>query len=131
MPDDRAQHGINALLDEIHAAWQAGDAEAFAQAFSEDALFVAFNGSRLRGRSAIADFHAPAFATVLRGSRLVIDLVDIRTLSDGIYLVSTSGGPAKPGDKDGVPETQSYLFRDFGERWAIVFFQNTPVRRAR
>jgi uncharacterized protein (TIGR02246 family) len=126
-PDDRAHNAINTLFDDVQAAWAANDAERFAQVFSEDAIFVPFNGARLLGRAAIANFHAPPFATVFQGSRLLFDLIDIRPLSETLYLVATSGSPTRPGQKNPVQGTQSYIFQDFGDRWAITFFQNTPV----
>jgi len=125
--DDRAHNTINAPLDDVQAAWAANDADRMAQAFSEDAIFVPFNGSRLLGRAAIAKFHAVPFATALQGSRLLIDLVDIRPLSATLYLVATSGGPARPGQNP-PQATQSYICQDLGDRWVIMFFQNTPVR---
>jgi uncharacterized protein (TIGR02246 family) len=125
--NDRAYNAINALLADVQAAWAANDAETFAHAFSEDAIFVPFNGARLLGRAAIAKFHAPPFATELQGTRLLFDLIDIRPLSETFYLVATWGGPTRPGQKNPVQGTQSYIFQDFGDRWAITFFQNTPV----
>jgi uncharacterized protein (TIGR02246 family) len=38
-------------------AWAAGDGEAFAAPFSDGAVFVAFDGSVLRGREQIAAVH--------------------------------------------------------------------------
>ena len=125
--DDRAHEAINTLLDEAQAAWAANDAERFAQIFAHDAIFVPFNGARLLGRAAIAGFHAPPFATVFQGSHLLFDLVDIRPLTETLYLVATLGGPSRPGQNNPTVGTQSYIFEDFGDRWAITFFQNTPV----
>ncbi|WP_375780039.1 SgcJ/EcaC family oxidoreductase [Bradyrhizobium sp. ma5] len=126
--EERALNAINALLADIKAAWAANDADRMAQSFAEDAIFVPFNGSRLLGRAAIAKFHAQPFATELQGSRLLVDLVDIRPLSETLYLVSTSGGPARQGQESPPQATQSYICQDIGDRWAILFFQNTPVR---
>ncbi|MGY3697247.1 uncharacterized protein (TIGR02246 family) [Bradyrhizobium sp. USDA 3240] len=127
-PADRARNAISALLGDIKAAWATNDADRLAQAFAEDAIFVPFNGSRLLGRAAIAEFHMRPFATELQGSRLLVDLVDIRPLSETLYLVATSGGPARRGQESPPQATQSYICRDIGDRWAILFFQNTPVR---
>jgi uncharacterized protein (TIGR02246 family) len=51
-------------------AWNAGDAVAFAAPFTDDADFIAFEGTHLQGRAAITSFHEQLFETVLRGSRL-------------------------------------------------------------
>ncbi|GKQ49907.1 SgcJ/EcaC family oxidoreductase [Bradyrhizobium sp. Ce-3] len=127
-PEQLAHHAIGALLDDIKTAWAASDADRMAQAFAEDAIFVPFNGARLVGRAAIAEFHARPFATALQGSRLLVDLVDIRLLAETLYLVATSGGPALRGESTAPQATQSYIVRDLGDRWTILFFQNTPVR---
>jgi len=125
--DKRSQDAIQTLLSKVQAAWAASDVNQFAHAFSEDAIFVPFNGRRLNGRAAIVDFHVHPFATELRGSKLDFDIVDIRALTKGVFLVSTNGGPLRVGEAPRIPETQTYVIQDIGGRWAIVSFQNTPV----
>jgi uncharacterized protein (TIGR02246 family) len=125
--DKRSQDAIHTLLSKVQTAWDIGDANQFANAFSEDAVFVPFNGQRLNGRAAIVDFHVHPFATELRGSKLEVDIVDIRALAKGVFLVSTEGGPLRAGEAHRIPETQTFVIQDFGGRWAIVSFQNTPV----
>jgi monofunctional chorismate mutase len=51
-------------------AWNAGDGAAFAAPFTNDADFVAFEGTHLKGRHEIASFHRRMFETVVKGSRL-------------------------------------------------------------
>jgi uncharacterized protein (TIGR02246 family) len=125
--DKRSQDAIHALLSEVQAAWDKGDVNQFAHAFSEDAVFVPFNGQRLHGRAAILDFHVHPFATELRGSKLDFDIVDIRALTKGVFLVSTDGGPLRAGEAHRIPETQTFVIQDFGGHWAIVSFHNTPL----
>lgn len=125
--DRRSWDAIHTLLSNVQAAWAVGDVNQFADAFSEEAIFVPFNGQRLNGRAAILVFHVHPFATELRGSKLDFDVVDIRALTKGIFLVSTNGGPLRVGEAHRIPETQTYVIQDFGVRWAIVSFQNTPV----
>jgi uncharacterized protein (TIGR02246 family) len=129
--DERSRNAVYALLSGIKAGWAAGDVEKFAQAFSEDAIFVPFNGLRLNGRNAILSFHVYPFATEFRGSKLEIDIVEIRALKKGIFLVSTNGGPLREGEAHCTPETQTFVIEEVGDRWAVVFFQNTPVLPAR
>jgi uncharacterized protein (TIGR02246 family) len=125
--DERSRDAIHNLLSEVQTAWAVGDVNQHARAFSEDAIFVPFNGRRLNGRAAILDFHAHPFATEFRGGKLDIDIVDIRALTKGVFLVSTNGGPLRADEAQPIPETQTYVIQDFGGHWAIVFFQNTPV----
>ena len=125
--DKKSQDAIQNLLSEVQMAWAAGDLNRFGHAYSEDAIFVPFNGRRLRGRTEIQEFHAHPFSTEFRGSKLEVDVVDIRPLAKGVFLVSTNGGPLRAGEAHRTPETQTYVIQDFSGRWAIVFFQNTPV----
>ena len=125
--DKRSQDAIHALLSEVQMAWAAEDLNRYGHAFSEEAIFVPFNGRRLNGRMAIQEFHAHPFSTEFRGSKLDIDIADIRPLAKGVFLVSTNGGPQRRGEAHRTPETQTYVIQDFSGRWAIVFFQNTPV----
>lgn len=125
--DATSRNAIRNLLSELQTAWAAGDVNRYALAFSEDAIFVPFNGRRLNGRAAILDFHARPFATEFHGGKLEIDIIYIRALTKGVFLVSTDGGPLRAVETHPNPETQTYVIQDFGDRWAIVFFQNTPV----
>ena len=57
----------NAIRAIIHQrmidAWNAGDAAAFAAPFTDEADFVAFEGTHLKGRREIALFHQRIFDT--------------------------------------------------------------------
>ena len=75
--DKRSQNAIHNLLAEVQMAWAAGDLNRFVHAYSENAIFVPFNGQRLNGRPAIQEFHAHPFLTEFRGSKLEVDVVDI------------------------------------------------------
>jgi uncharacterized protein (TIGR02246 family) len=125
------RNAIDGVFAKIRAAWADGNAAQFAEVFSEDAIFVPFNGARLVGREAIKQFHERPFATELRGSTLDVNLVDVRAVTEGIYLISTRGGPTRPGQESGAQGTQSHIIQRLEDRWAVVFFQNTPVLPAR
>lgn len=125
--DDTDRTAIHALFDRIKAAWATGDAKQLANAFSEDAVFVAFNGTRLIGRAAIMEFHEQPFATIFRGGTLDIDIDDIQPLAPDIYLAATNGGPLIKGGHQRAEETQSYVICHRGDEWAIALFQNTPI----
>jgi uncharacterized protein (TIGR02246 family) len=59
---------------ELHArmidAWNHGSAADFSRAFSEQADFIAFEGTHLKGRSAVEKFHQRLFDTELKNTRL-------------------------------------------------------------
>src|SRR6266550_8374413 len=62
-------------------AWNAGDAAAFAAPFADEADFIAFEGTHLKGRREIAAFHQQIFDTVVKGTRLQDEVKFVRFLS--------------------------------------------------
>jgi uncharacterized protein (TIGR02246 family) len=73
--DERA---IRALHGRILEAWGAGDGEAFAAPFSDDAVFIGFDGSVMRGRQQIASTHQEVFDRWMKGTRLAEVRTDLR-----------------------------------------------------
>jgi uncharacterized protein (TIGR02246 family) len=64
------EKAIRAIHQRMIDAWNTGDGAAFAAPFTEDANFVAFEGTHLKGRQEITSFHQRIFDTVVKGSRL-------------------------------------------------------------
>jgi uncharacterized protein (TIGR02246 family) len=64
------EKAIRAIPQRMIDAWNKGSGEAFAAPFTENADFVAFEGTHLKGRQEIASFHQQIFDTVVKGSRL-------------------------------------------------------------
>jgi uncharacterized protein (TIGR02246 family) len=48
--------------------------------FATDCDFIAFDGARTRERDEVARFHDPLFRTHLKGTRLVGEVTDVRSL---------------------------------------------------
>ena len=55
------EDAIRAIHQRMIDAWNAGDAAAFAAPFTDEAGFVAFEGTHLKGRREIASFHQRIF----------------------------------------------------------------------
>jgi uncharacterized protein (TIGR02246 family) len=84
---------LRAIPRAMIAAWNAGDATAFAAPFSEDATFIAFEGTKLEGRSAIVAFHQPLFDTELKGTRLEGGHAElVRFLAPGVAVMHARCG---------------------------------------
>ncbi|WP_113700759.1 SgcJ/EcaC family oxidoreductase [Nonomuraea lactucae] len=66
-------HPFTGTLLRLNAAWNDGDAAAYAAQFTPDASYVAFNGDVVHGRAEIEKAHRFLFEGPLRGSRLVDD----------------------------------------------------------
>ena len=79
------------------AAWNAGDATAYAAGFTQDATYVVFDGTILRGRREIEDSHRWLFDGPLSGS--TVDFAaggtgpEIRYVSPGVAHVHAVGEP--------------------------------------
>jgi uncharacterized protein (TIGR02246 family) len=114
---------IARVLEELQAAWNSGDGVRLAAVFADDATMIDVRGRVVRGRDAIGAEHQALFDTIFSGSTFRIELLDTRTLGDGLVLAHTRSvvqipsGP-RAGENRGI---QTQLIRD-GE---ILAFQNT------
>lgn len=120
--------GVTEALDRIRVAWDAGDADAYAAQFTDDANYVIFAGLVSRGRSEIRADHVPVFEKWQRGSRMSMKVLDARLLGDDVAVVLTEGGVGKrpriPHDK-----VQTFVFVRQDDRWLCTAFQNTKRNR--
>lgn len=111
--------------------WNRGSGEAFGAPFAAECDFVAFDGTRYRGRDEIVRVHDPLFKTHLKGTRLVGDVADVRFVGNDVAVIHAYGGTVRRGESAPAPERDSIqtlvaVRRD--GRWQLVAFQNTRVR---
>ena len=115
------------LLDD----WGRGDGEAYGSRFTEDADYVAFDGSHTRGRSDIAASHQQLFDKYLKGTRLTGRIDSVRFLGPDTALVHAVGGTVMHGQTQPSPERDSIqtlvAVRRDGE-WYFTAFHNSRVR---
>lgn len=88
---------IDDVLTRISAAWDAGDAAAFAREFTEDATYVIFVGLVYEGRAAIERGHVPVFEKWQKGSRMRIQVQSVRHLGDDVAVALTEAASARVG----------------------------------
>jgi uncharacterized protein (TIGR02246 family) len=129
-----ASEADDALIREVQtrqaAAWNAHDAMAYANLFSEDGDVVNVLGWWWRGRSEIQSKLFDAFAWVFRDSKLAIIDVQTRFIDPSTAVAhvrwSLDGAKVPPGapapPREGI---QLQLLRKVGEQWLITSFQNT------
>ena len=119
---------VAAVLDEVYAAWAAGDADVFVAPYSEHATAV-LPGSYLRDRSAIRATMAEVFAGPLKGSAGVHQVQSIRFPAAEMAIVISKGGIQFAGQASPAPETRSVdtwlLSRPDGS-WRVEAFHNCP-----
>jgi uncharacterized protein (TIGR02246 family) len=117
---------VGAFLDRVRTAWDAGDAHAYGQQFTEDASYVIFRGDALLGRAAIERAHDELFRW-RPGTRMAVAPIDVRPLGPDTAVVVTVGGIGT-GDAVGYDKFQTLtLHRDGEGTWRCVAFQNTEM----
>ena len=121
-------------LDRLADAWAAGDAERYAALFTEDADYVAYDGTRMVGRAAIAAGHVQLFAGFLRGSTMTHTDVVVRDLAPDVALVRATGGivlrtqPTGARARSSRLSSVTYLLVRGPDGWEFAHFQNTRYR---
>jgi uncharacterized protein (TIGR02246 family) len=122
---------IRDLYQQMMEGWNKGSGEDFAAPFTEEADFIAFDGTRFKGRQEIASSHQPLFDKWLKGSRLVEYAMDVRLLSPNTALMHVVGGTVMAGQTEPSPERdsiQTLVAVKRGGEWRLVTFQNTRIR---
>ncbi|BCJ33917.1 hypothetical protein Athai_14200 [Actinocatenispora thailandica] len=120
------QDTVQDYLDRVRQAWDAGDAARYAAEFADDASYVIFLGDALLGRAAIEQTHHEVFTRWQRGTRMVVEPIDVRILDPDTAVVTTIGGigTTDPIDFD---KFQTYTLRRSSGRWQCVAFHNTEM----
>lgn len=126
--DERA---IRDLFRHLLDDWGRGDGDAYGSRFTEDAEYVAFDGSRTRGRNDIAASHQQLFDKHLKGTRLTGRVEGVRFLSPDTALVHAVGatimrGKTRPSPERASIQTLVAVRRD--DRWLFTAFHNSRIR---
>ena len=101
------EDAIRAIHLRMIDAWNAGDGAAFAAPFTDDADFVAFEGTHLKGRQEIALFHQRIFDTVVKGSRLEGEVKFVRLLSPVLAVMHSVVRVTLSGQTEASPSRDS------------------------
>lgn len=128
---DRAE--IEHVVAQLEAAWNAGDGEAFAAPFAEDADFVNVRAEHFSGSAAVAQGHVHIFNSIYKGSRNHYSVRHARLLAADIALVhvdATLEIPAGPMAGT-IRALFSAILERAGATWRVVSFHNTPVPASR
>ncbi len=122
---------IRELFEGLLEDWARGDGEAYGSRFTEDADYVAFDGSHTRGREEISSSHQELFDKFLKGSRLTGRIESIKFAGPDVALVHATGGTIVRGKTKPSPErhsVQTLVAVREGDGWRFAAFHNTRVR---
>ena len=122
--------GVLDTLGALESCWRAGDADAYAALHTEDATYVAFDGTVMTGREEIADGHRPLFAGIMRGSRLATVDRTVHFPAPDTAVVVQRAGVIMRWQRRTTPSakrlsTNTTVLRHDGSRWTVTAFQNT------
>jgi uncharacterized protein (TIGR02246 family) len=127
--DEQPEKIARDLIEQLEDGWNTADGEAFGNAFTEDADFVAIRGDYHRSREAIAKGHHAIFNSIYKDSRASYELLRARALADGVILAqarSDLSAPSGPLAGEHSSVSTLVLVRD-GKDWRIAGFHNTLV----
>ena len=124
---------IDALVHTLATAWNAGDGDAFAAPFAEDADFVNVRAEHHRGRQAIAGGHSFIFRGIYAGSTNQYVVKTARLLTDDVALAHVDAVLEVPaGPLAGrLHALYSIVLVRAGTGWQIASFHNTLVPPAK
>ncbi|MBZ3905931.1 SgcJ/EcaC family oxidoreductase [Streptomyces griseiscabiei] len=132
-PAGSALPQLKRLIQRQADAWNRGDGTAFAGTYAEDAEFITFDGTHLRGREEMARDFQIYFDEYTKGTRLVFTEVPVtlRRPTPDTAVMITTGCVADPGEPECRPDShsvQTYVAAHRERGWELVSFQNTRVR---
>lgn len=125
------EDAIRELIDQQVKGWAAGDSEAYAETFTSDADYVTFLGSRHKGREAIATSYVPLFRRLLKGTRLQIEISEVRFLTPDVALIHANATVLKKARQRNrrITRVNTSVAVRIDGRWRLAASQNTTHRR--
>jgi uncharacterized protein (TIGR02246 family) len=123
------QQAIQNVIKQIEAAWNAGDSEAFAAPFAEDANFIHIFGGQLDGRRAIEASHRHIFDTIYKGSHVSFALQSVRFVRSDVAIVFTRAHLKfyEGNESREVDARPTFIMVREQGAWQVVAFQNTRI----
>jgi uncharacterized protein (TIGR02246 family) len=121
---------VRSLYRRLLDAWNARDANAYADCFLPDGSLTGFDGSTEEGRDAIRSHLASIFADHPTG-QYVARVRLARAVDERVGLLRAVAGLVPAGKDDINPAlnaVQSLLAAEEDGKLGIVLFQNTPAR---
>ncbi|RDI46851.1 SgcJ/EcaC family oxidoreductase [Nocardia mexicana] len=116
---------IRALIELSRDAWNRGDGTAYGACFTADATDVTYMGTVYHGGEEIGRAHQTLFDSFLKGTRLTVDIIEIRRYGNDIAVVVTRGESSK-GEPKKLGKLATYtVIRDADDEWRIAAVQKT------
>ncbi|PSR67929.1 DUF4440 domain-containing protein [Nocardia sp. MDA0666] len=116
---------IRALIERSREAWNRGDGAAYGACFTADATDVTYLGTVYHGGTEIGGAHQALFDSFLKGTRLTVDIVEIRRYGSDTAVVVTRGESSK-GQPKKLGKLATYtVVREADGEWRIAAVHKT------
>jgi uncharacterized protein (TIGR02246 family) len=118
---------IKDYLGRMIDGWNHGDAKEFAASFSEGADFIAFEGTHLRGRAQIVDFHTRLFERELKGTRLEGGARFVHFLGPAVAVMhawATTTLPGQTNSSSSRDSMQLFVVTKYDGEWRFEAMLN-------
>ncbi|SCF11008.1 conserved hypothetical protein [Micromonospora viridifaciens] len=116
---------IRELLTRNQDAWNRGDGAAYGACFTADATDVTYVGTVYRGGPEIGRAHQALFDSFLNGTRLHLQILDIRRYGADTAVVITRGDVTKKTPRRLGKLATYTLVRDNDGQWRVAAVQKT------
>jgi uncharacterized protein (TIGR02246 family) len=113
---------LRAIPVRMVEAWNRGSSADFAAPFTDTADFIAFEGTHLKGRRAIADFHRQIFAGEVKGTRLEGEAKFVQFLSPELAVMHAVARVWLVGEQAPSPSRDSmqlFVARKRQHEWLV------------
>jgi uncharacterized protein (TIGR02246 family) len=122
---------IRTLFQNLLNSWGSGDGYAYANQFTPDSDYVAFDGTHRKGREENAAAHQQLFDTWLKGTRLTGQVEGIRFLNSEIAIVHAVGGMlmTKHSTQPKRQSIQTLIAIKNDGSWRFTAFHNCRVQQ--
>jgi uncharacterized protein (TIGR02246 family) len=127
-PESTDETKLKEMHERMIEAWNRGSAAGFAAPFAPDADFIAFEGSQLKGRSQIQQFHQMLFDTSLKNTRLEGGVHFVRFLRPDFAVVHAWATTTLPGQTNASSSRDSlqlFIATKHGGYWQFDAMQNS------
>ncbi|MEZ0364659.1 SgcJ/EcaC family oxidoreductase [Mycobacterium sp. pUA109] len=131
MTNDRRadEDAIHVLINRQVKGWAAGDSAAYASVFTANADYVTFLGAHHQGRDAIAASYAPLFKRFLKGSRLDVEVTQLRFLTPDVAVIHAKAAVVKGKRRPRNYRVNTTVAVRTEDGWRFSSSQNTTHRR--
>ncbi|WP_459549191.1 SgcJ/EcaC family oxidoreductase [Nocardia sp. X0981] len=125
MHTDPDTSAIRALLERSRNAWNHGDGTAYGACFTADATDITYTGTVYHGGAEIGRAHGVLFDSFSKGTRLTVDIREIRRYGADTAVVVTRGEASKRRPRKLGKLATYTVIRDTDGRWRIAAVQKT------